>query len=117
MSPFSHEFLWQPTSSFYIGTFVGFFLVRSRYNLSFISIFPALMVPVTLDFAKREYFVRQTPPKERKELEECRVVVKNIMAEKKRTVTFEQVMRHVLGLNLDRAIPREKQMDLMPMVF
>ena len=60
------------------------------------------MVPVTLDFLKREYFVRQVAAKERAQLQESRTVVQKIMEEKKRHVTFEQVLRYVFKLNLDK---------------
>ena len=50
-----------------------------------------MFVPITMDYMKREYYVRQIDngEKDRKELEERRKVVQRIMNEKKKHVTFE----------------------------
>mmetsp|Transcript_32296 Transcript_32296/g.49447 ORF Transcript_32296/g.49447 Transcript_32296/m.49447 type:complete len:99 (+) Transcript_32296:109-405(+) len=96
-------------------TVVGFFGLRKKLNLQMYHIIGAMMIPVTLDYAKREYFVRQSKEQDRKDLADRRKVVNSIMAEKKNLVSFEQVMRFVFKLNLDKKI--EGQRKMLPMTF
>ena len=74
-----------------------------------------MMIPVTLDYLKREFYVQQVAQKDRKELAERTNVVQKIINEKKQHVTFEQVMRYLLRLNLDRLIENQKQ--FLPLIF
>ena len=73
------------------------------------------MIPVTADYLKREFFVQQVAQKDRTELAERRNVVQKIINEKKQHVSFEQVMRYLFKLNLDR--PIKNQRDFLPITF
>jgi argonaute-like protein implicated in RNA metabolism and viral defense len=64
-------------------------MVRGKYKLQPFHIIPFMMIPVTADYLKREFFVQQVAQKERKELAERRNVVQKIINEKKSHVTFE----------------------------
>ena len=52
-----------------------FMVLRNKYGLQPFHIFPAMMVPVTVDYFKREYFVQQVAQKDSKELAERKNVV------------------------------------------
>ena len=77
-------------------------------------ILPFMIVPGTLDYFKREYYVKQFK-KDRDELLKHRRIVQEIINEKKKFVTFEQVMRYLFKLNFDR--PVKNQRDLLPITF
>ena len=83
-----HDFLWSATPAFYAGSIFLYFIVRRRYKLQLIHIFPFMMIPTTLDFLKRDYYVKQFK-EENKVLCEKRKIVTQIIAEKKAHVTFE----------------------------
>ena len=53
-----------------------------------IHIIPFMMIPVTMDYLKRDYYT-QTLAKENQALDERRKVVQAIIKEKKRHVSFE----------------------------
>ena len=99
-----HEYLWTPTTTFYIGSAIFFLLIRSRLRLPYWQLAPFMILPVTMDYAKREWYVRMIPEKDRKELAERRVLVQQIINEKKKHVSFEQVLRYAIKLNLDKPL-------------
>ena len=70
-----HEYFWTPTTTFYLGTFMGFFLIRKWKNLAYWQVIPFMMIPISMDYFKREFYVGMTPEKGRKELQERRVLV------------------------------------------
>ena len=70
-----HEYLWTPTTTFYAGAVIAFIIIRNKYHLQPFHIIPFMMLPVTADYFKREFFVQQVAQKERKELAERRLVV------------------------------------------
>mmetsp|Transcript_17008 Transcript_17008/g.28742 ORF Transcript_17008/g.28742 Transcript_17008/m.28742 type:complete len:135 (-) Transcript_17008:20-424(-) len=113
----NHQYLWTPTPSFYIVTVMTFLLIKERFRLNFFHLIPMMMIPVTVDFVKREAYVSQVAHKERERVAESRLAVRKIMEEKKRNVTFEQVVRYVLRLNLDKPIDQAKQRELLPLIF
>ena len=112
-----HEYLWTPTTNYYVGTIFLFIFLRRSYQIQYWQFLPLMFVPITMDYMKREYYVRQIDngEKDRKELEERRKVVQRIMNEKKKHVTFEQVFRYLFKLNLDRPIHKDKM--FLPIVF
>ena len=69
-----HDYLWTATTGFYVGAVLGFMIMRKRFKLQPIHIFPIMMVPVSLDYMKRDYFVSQFPD-ENKQLKDKRKVV------------------------------------------
>ena len=103
-----HDYLWAPTTTFYIGSSLVFVLLKNRLKLALWQIIPFMMVPVTMDYAKREYYIAQVEQKDREELDKSRKVVSSIIAEKKRLVTLEQVLRYTFRMNLDKKIEKEK---------
>ena len=56
MSALRHEFLWTPTYTFYLGAIIIFFGARIRFKLQPYHIIPWMMIPVSADFLKREYY-------------------------------------------------------------
>ena len=67
-----HEYLWTPTTTFYMAAGLAFFLIRRKYKLQVFHVVPFMMIPVTADYLKREYYVQQVAQKDRKELAERR---------------------------------------------
>ena len=55
---FVHEYLWYPTYGYYFATFVIFTVIRRKYQLNHVTGIPFLMVPLTLDYLKRDHFVK-----------------------------------------------------------
>ena len=74
-----------------------------------------MIVPTTADYMKREYYVALVEEKDRKELKERREIIQQIIREKKRHVTFEQTMRYLFKLNLDRPVSMKK--EFLPLTF
>ena len=110
-----HDYLWTPTTTFYLGASLVFFLLRKRQKWAYWHLVPFMIVPTTLDYVKREYYVSMVEEKDRKELNERRQLIQQIIAEKKRHVTFEQAMRYLFKLNLDRPVPVKK--EFLPLTF
>ena len=67
-----------------------------------------------MDYLKRDYYANMHK-QEQAELQKKRKVVQEIILEKKKHVTFEQMVRYLLKMNLDRPI-QNKQM-YMPLTF
>ena len=53
----SHEFLWSPTPVYYFVTLLFFIVIKKRYSLKPYTIIPFMAIPVTMDYAKREFYV------------------------------------------------------------
>jgi hypothetical protein len=83
LSAIRHEYLWTPTTTFYIGSCILFLIVRNKFGLQPFHIIPFMMIPVTADYCKREFFVQQVAQKDRQQLAERRNVVQKIINEKK----------------------------------
>jgi hypothetical protein len=58
LSAIRHEYLWTPTTTFYLGAVALFLFIRSKYSLQPFHIIPFMMIPVTADYMKREFFVQ-----------------------------------------------------------
>ena len=67
MAYFQHDFLWSPTPLYYLGTFLTYLTVRNRFKLKLVHLVPMFAIPVTLDYMKRDFYVKKFP-KEYKEL-------------------------------------------------
>ena len=52
-----HEYLWTPTTTFYLGAVFLFMIARNKYSLQPFHIIPFMMLPVTADYIKREVYV------------------------------------------------------------
>jgi hypothetical protein len=72
-----------------------------------------MAIPVTLDYAKREYYVGSFQ-EDKKKLTLTRKTVDQIVQEKKKHVTFEQVIRFMFSLNFDRPIDER---HMLPTTF
>ena len=59
LSAIRHEYLWTPTTTFYLGSFLAFLFIRNKFKLQMFNIIPFMMIPVTLDYLKREFYVQQ----------------------------------------------------------
>ena len=68
LSAMRHEYLWTPSTIFYAGSVIMFFLMRKKYKWETLHIIPFMMIPVTMDYVKREWYVQQVDFKDRKEL-------------------------------------------------
>mgnify|MGYP001269976556 FL=1 len=53
-----HEFLWNPTPSFYLGTVVVYFMIKKKFRLTWTHLLPMLTIPATLDYFKRERYIK-----------------------------------------------------------
>ena len=84
-----HDYLWTPTSTYYIGAIALFLAMKRKAGLHYWQVVPFMFVPITADYLKREYYVSQVDPEERAELEKSRKVVQSIIGEKKAHVTNE----------------------------
>ena len=85
---FQHDFLWSPTPLYYLGAFLSYLTVKNRFKLKLIHLVPMFAIPVTLDYMKRDFYVKKFP-KEYKELQDNQKVVQSIIKEKTSYVTFE----------------------------
>ena len=65
MNALSHEYLWSPTPIYYVGTFAFYMFFKKKLHLTKIGLIPMLIIPATLDYIKREYYVGMFP-KEKK---------------------------------------------------
>lgn len=43
---------------YYLCTFATFVIVRKKFRLQWATMLPFLMVPVTLDYLKRDYYIK-----------------------------------------------------------
>ena len=116
-STLQHEYLWTPTTTYYLAALGLFMFIRKKYQLQLFNVIPFMMLPVTADYLKREYYVSKVEEKDRKELQERRQVIQRIINEKRQFVTFEHVMRYLFRLNLDKPISREQQKQFLPLTF
>mmetsp|Transcript_28678 Transcript_28678/g.33698 ORF Transcript_28678/g.33698 Transcript_28678/m.33698 type:complete len:138 (-) Transcript_28678:184-597(-) len=57
-SMFNHSFLWSPTPMYYFTTFVAFVVLRRKFRLAWLNLLPFMMVPITLDYLKRDYYIK-----------------------------------------------------------
>ena len=64
----NHQFLWQPTPLYYVSTFFLFIGIRRRFKLGWMHLIPFALVPATLDYLKRDYYIKM----QKKEYEEFR---------------------------------------------
>jgi len=113
MNMLNHQFLWQPTPLFYIATAFGFLLAKNRYRLQPITFLPFLMIPATLDYLKRDYYIK-LEKKDYDEFKRATTVVRQILGEKKQYVTLEQVLTFCFHLNMDNQIDQRR---LLPISF
>ena len=74
----SHDYLWTPTTTFYMGTLALFMILRHKYKWQVIHVLPFMMIPVTADFLKRDHYAKQFS-KENQELTEKRKIVQSII--------------------------------------
>ena len=74
MNAMRHEYLWTPTTTFYIGAIIAFVGLRTKLKLQPYHIIPWMMIPVTCDYIKRDYYASSFP-KEREELKKRRSIV------------------------------------------
>ena len=107
----SHEFLWSPTPLYYLGTLFLYQILKVRFRLTPVHFIPMLAVPVTVDYYKRDYYVKQFP-KEYKDMKKSQKIVMQIIDEKKRYVTLEQVLRFVTHLNMDQLYDQKKLLPI-----
>ena len=59
MSAIRHEYLWTPTTTFYVGSLAVFMVLRNKYKLQMIHVIPFMMIPVSMDYFKRDHFTSQ----------------------------------------------------------
>ena len=109
-----HDYLWTPTTTFYCGSFLLFLFVRNKMKMQMYNVIPFMIIPVTMDYLKREFFTSSFT-KDKVELNKRKKVVQKIINEKKSHVTFEQVCRYLFKLNLDK--PIHNQRDFVPYIF
>ena len=109
----SHEYLWSPTPIYYCLTVVLFMFARRRWTLKPYTIIPFMSLPVTMDYVKREFYVGSFVEEKRK-LIQVRKTVHQIVEEKKKHVSFEQVFRFVFQVNFDKPI---NERPLLPTNF
>ena len=64
-------------------------------------IIPMMTIPATLDYFKRDHYVKMAK-KEHADFTRSTKVVRQILGEKKTYVTFEQVVSFLFHLNLDK---------------
>ena len=57
LSAMKHDYLWTPTTTFYAGSALFFLMVKNRMGFLLWQIVPFMMVPVTMDYMKREYYI------------------------------------------------------------
>lgn len=61
INSFSHEFLWSLTPIYYFGTALLWVCVRKKFQLKQTTGILFLAIPPTIDYFKRDYYVRQFP--------------------------------------------------------
>ena len=88
-----------------------YLLVRNRLKLKLFHLVPMFAIPVTLDYMKRDYYVKMFG-KEYKELCDNQKVVQQIIKEKTSYVTFEQVLRFVMHLSMDKQFDQRKLLPI-----
>ena len=54
----NHSFLWSPTPMYYLCTFVVFAVLRRKFRLQWLTLVPFMMAPITLDYLKRDYYIK-----------------------------------------------------------
>ena len=59
MHALRHDYLWTPTTSFYLGSLIAFTIVRRQFSLQAINVIPFMMIPVTMDYMKRDHYTSQ----------------------------------------------------------
>ena len=53
-----HHFLWSPTPTYYLATIVAFLFIKRSRGLYWSTLLPFLMVPATIDYVKRDYYIK-----------------------------------------------------------
>ena len=48
------NYLWNPTKKYYVGVLLVWLMLRKKNNLSSISIFPVMSLPLVLDYVSKE---------------------------------------------------------------
>jgi hypothetical protein len=61
MNLLSHEYLWSPTYMYYAFALGVYKLTRRRLGFTIIHSLPFLAIPPTMDYFKREHYVKQFP--------------------------------------------------------
>lgn len=107
----SHEYLWAPTPVYYCMTVVLFSILKRRYGYKPYTIIPFMSLPATMDYIKREYYVGSFV-EEKKKLSSVRKTVHQIVEEKKKHVSFEQVFRFVFQVSFDKPIDERPLLSL-----
>ena len=74
---------------------------------------PAMTVPATADYFKRDHYIRKQK-KEYDEFSKANKVVRQILTEKKQYVTLEQVMAFAFHLSMDKKVDQRK---LLPIAY
>ena len=110
----NHSFLWSPTPSFYVFTMALYLVLRRRFRLTFMHLIPMMTIPATLDYYKRDHYIKLSK-KEFDEFKKSTKVVSSILAEKKQYVTFEQVLTYCFHLNLDQKVDQRRL--LLPIAY
>ena len=82
MNLLSHEYLWSPTYMYYAFALGVYKLTRRRLGFTIIHSLPFLAIPPTMDYFKREHYVKQFP-EDQKMLKQTKTTVNQILDEKK----------------------------------
>ena len=96
----NHSFLWSPTPMYYLSTFTLFVILRRKFRMQWLTFVPFLMIPITLDYLKRDYYIKMEK-KDYKEFQGATKTVRAILTEKKQYVSLEQVLSFCFHLNMD----------------
>ena len=110
-SMLNHSFLWSPTPMYYLTTLTLFVVLRRKFRLQWLTFLSVLMIPITLDYLKRDYYIKMEK-KEYKEFQEATSTVRNILTEKKQCVTLEQVLSFCFHLNMDNKVDQRKLLPI-----
>jgi hypothetical protein len=58
LSLLNHDFLWTPTLLFYLSTAGIFLMCKRRFRLQWIHALPMMTIPATLDYFKRDHYIK-----------------------------------------------------------
>ena len=83
-----HDYLWAPTPAFYVFTLFLFSAFKMWKRLPNYYFAPFLMLPITMDYYKREGYVRQFK-EEYETLQKSQKIVAQLLQEKTNFVTVE----------------------------
>jgi len=69
-----HDYLWSPTPAFYFGTVSLYLVLKMKWRMTPYYLLPMMMIPITLDYWQREFYVRQFKEDRKEMLKSNRVV-------------------------------------------